>query len=358
MKSLEDLKVHYDMTVRNENGNIVQFAYGGDNFDPQKVEKQQFELIQKTNEIFVKKYKWGEELKEFDFAENDIKLLTKEFAEFKKLRKKFQIKRLHNNDYIYLPINIYRIVKQSKKLFNITKNTKSDILPSYLFKCIKNILKLIKINCDTEYPSNELNDYNLHLMKTLIKSKLSSKIIIYENKLTIEALDWIIKKITTNFYKALIQPGESVGAVCASSIGEPCTQLSVVYDTEVRIKENNKYSEPKIGKLIDTYMSEKKENVIKTHITEDGKPSYILPIPREWNIKVPGLNYKTQKVEWKHVTEFSKHPPNGKLIKIKTKSGKIVIATPAHSFVTCKNNKPVTIRGEHLVVGDVVPIMC
>lgn len=104
-------------------------------------------------------------------------------------------------------------------------------------------------------------------------------------------------------------------------------------------------------------MNNKKENVIKTHITEDGKPSYILPIPKEWNIKVPGLNYDTQKVEWKRVTEFSKHPPNGKLIRIRTKSGRTVIATAAHSFVTRKNDKPTTIRGDQLVIGDVVPII-
>lgn len=42
IKGLEDLKVEYDMTVRNSNGKIVQFAYGDDGFDSTKVEKQEF----------------------------------------------------------------------------------------------------------------------------------------------------------------------------------------------------------------------------------------------------------------------------------------------------------------------------
>ena len=141
-------------------------------------------------------------------------------------------------------------------------------------------------------------------------------------------------------------------------------QNIVVIDTEayktpktIDLKINNKYTEPKIGELINNYMTKYPEKTIKTHITENGKASHILPIQKEWNIMVPGLNYKTEKIEYKRVTEFSRHPPNGKLIKIKTKSGKTVIATLSHSFVSKINGKVMTVRGDSLKVGDVVPII-
>ncbi|CAB0005729.1 unnamed protein product [Nesidiocoris tenuis] len=38
VKSLEDLCLHYDMTVRNANGDIVQFLFGGDGLDPTYME--------------------------------------------------------------------------------------------------------------------------------------------------------------------------------------------------------------------------------------------------------------------------------------------------------------------------------
>jgi DNA-directed RNA polymerase III subunit RPC1 len=38
MKSLEDLSVCYDKTVRNASGGIVQFIYGDDGMDPVKME--------------------------------------------------------------------------------------------------------------------------------------------------------------------------------------------------------------------------------------------------------------------------------------------------------------------------------
>ena len=37
-QSLEDLCSHYDLTVRNSMGDIVQFIYGGDGLDPAAME--------------------------------------------------------------------------------------------------------------------------------------------------------------------------------------------------------------------------------------------------------------------------------------------------------------------------------
>ena len=40
VKHLEDVKIEYDMTVRNNKQKIIQFAYGDDGFDIIKVENQ------------------------------------------------------------------------------------------------------------------------------------------------------------------------------------------------------------------------------------------------------------------------------------------------------------------------------
>ena len=45
VKSLEDIYVSYDQTVRNHMGKIVQFAYGEDSFDSTKVENQNIACI-------------------------------------------------------------------------------------------------------------------------------------------------------------------------------------------------------------------------------------------------------------------------------------------------------------------------
>ena len=48
IKGLEDLKVEYDMTVRNNKSKIIQFHYGGDNMEPIAVENQQLPLAKMT----------------------------------------------------------------------------------------------------------------------------------------------------------------------------------------------------------------------------------------------------------------------------------------------------------------------
>jgi len=45
IKGLEDLKVEYDMTVRNNKGKIIQFAYGDDGFESTKTENQTIPLV-------------------------------------------------------------------------------------------------------------------------------------------------------------------------------------------------------------------------------------------------------------------------------------------------------------------------
>ena len=45
IKGMEDLKVEYDMTVRNSKRRIVQFSYGEDSFDPVKVESQAVPIV-------------------------------------------------------------------------------------------------------------------------------------------------------------------------------------------------------------------------------------------------------------------------------------------------------------------------
>ena len=46
IKGLEDIKVEYDMTVRNSQGKIIQFTYGDDNFDSTKTENQNIPLLE------------------------------------------------------------------------------------------------------------------------------------------------------------------------------------------------------------------------------------------------------------------------------------------------------------------------
>jgi DNA-directed RNA polymerase subunit A" len=65
---------------------------------------------------------------------------------------------------------------------------------------------------------------------------------------------------------------------------------------------------------------------------------------------------KDEKVSWSKIVQLSRHPANGQLIKIKTKSGKTTTATLSHSFLKRNETEIVPIKGSDLRVGDRVPV--
>ena len=222
---------------------------------------------------------------------------------------------------------------------------------------IDELCKFIKINCNLQFPFDEMNEYNLRIYRYYIQSQLATKKIIKFDKLSLNSFNNVISTIKMKFYRNLIQPGTAVGPIAAQSIGEPCTQLSVVHNTIVYVQKCGKWMYTSIGDVIDEYMRQYKDNVIIQHITEDGNASYVLNTTK-LNLYTVGLNMCTNTMEKKKITQFSKHPLNGLLVRITTKSGKTVTATAGHSFITKnKNNDSIRIiRGDQLQIGDVMPI--
>jgi DNA-directed RNA polymerase II subunit RPB1 len=45
IKAMEDLKVNFDLSIRNANGRIVQFMYGEDGYNYTKIESQYLDLL-------------------------------------------------------------------------------------------------------------------------------------------------------------------------------------------------------------------------------------------------------------------------------------------------------------------------
>lgn len=241
---------------------------------------------------------------------------------------------------IKAPFNLKRMMEEFPKSKTILSNEIVDQELEKLFKKMENCSCLM--DC--------VKDKTLEPIQKLLRDTFK------ETYLTEKNFKKMMKMIYERYERGMIQPSEMVGLVAGQSLGERNTQLSISADSKVQIKINHDFQTPKIGTLIDSYMEEHRGHVVTTHITEDGRESHILPT-HHLNIQVPGLNYKTQKVEWKQVTEMSRHPVNGKLVKITTKSGKTVTATLSHSFVTRnQNGNPETIRGDALKKGMFVPI--
>jgi intein/homing endonuclease len=123
--------------------------------------------------------------------------------------------------------------------------------------------------------------------------------------------------------------------------------MSCVYDTTILINGAEKYY-GKIGEFIDNILHKN-----SAHIKTIGDDSVVLDL--EENYTIIGVS-NDEKTSWKRISQVSRHPANGGLVEIKTKSGRKTVATLSHSFLTRSRDGVVAIKGSDLRVGTRVPI--
>lgn len=177
VKSLEDLATQYDLTVRNSVGHIVQFMYGGDGLDPTDMEGKDkpldfnrvFSHVQCSVPMKDESPLSPEEIRSFALQAIDGSEFQDCGTEFKKDLKSFVE-------------DIAEKVEMKHRKFSVDRSHKLGELPkvlSWLDRCTR----------------SQLVDF-----LNLCKEKYS---------------------------RAKIEPGTAVGALCAQSIGEPGTQMTL-----------------------------------------------------------------------------------------------------------------------------------
>ena len=107
MKALENIKVHWDGTVRNSSNVLVQFKYGDDGFDAMRVEKQRIDTFEFPSQMF-----YGGIQEEYEQVVSD--------HHFLKDLDKWKDPSMCGSAWYMLPINVARIIHNTKTLFNFT----------------------------------------------------------------------------------------------------------------------------------------------------------------------------------------------------------------------------------------------
>ena len=162
-----------------------------------------------------------------------------------------------------------------------------------------------------------------------------------------EIIPELKKEIEKQYYASQITPGESVGILAAQAIGEKNTQSSVSYHEEIMIKKNNVIIRTSIGNFINKEMEN--GNVKRLNQT-------LLKSTIEEDIEIMSIS-SNEKIEWKKVTELSKHLPCGDLIEVTTESGRKVVVTLSHSLLIKQNNSVIPVRGSDLQLNEKIPVI-
>jgi DNA-directed RNA polymerase II subunit RPB1 len=367
IKGMEDLKIEYDMTVRNNKGRVIQFSYGEDGIDPVKVESQVMPLVNLgLDEIYAHYHMPSSDPKDVVFTsaftkgvisrmkkqkiENDTK--CKQWIDFMIEQRETIIQRVFrgkNNDRVYLPVAFAHTINNVKGLQQINNNSIVDITPLEAFTMIEAAYKRLE---SMHYCAPT------QLFKTMYFYYLSPKDLLMVKRFNKKALTVLLEMIVLKYKSSLIAPGEMVGMISAQSIGEPTTQLtlnSVSYDTRVMLRIDGQIKVCQIGEYIDQYI-EKAERM-EDH-PNDTKLGYI---NADEDVFIPSVD-AFGITSWKRVEAVTRHPVvnvdgTNTVLRVTTEDGRQVIATKAKSFLSidAKNQLAAT-NGSDLKVGDYIPI--
>ncbi|EFX79682.1 hypothetical protein DAPPUDRAFT_52186, partial [Daphnia pulex] len=240
VKSMESVMVHYDGTVRNSAGRLLQFSYGEDGLAAESVELQKMPTVKLSNSVFEKKFKFdpsnenyvrrifNEEItRELISSAEVITEIEHEWEQLYKDREALRQIFPTGENKVVLPCNLQRMIWNVQKIFHINKRAPTDLSPLRVIQGVRDLLAKCVIVVGEDKLSIQANQNATLLFQCLVRSTLCSKRIAEEYRLSSEAFEWLIGKIETRFQQAQAQPGEMVGALAAQSLGQPATQMTL-----------------------------------------------------------------------------------------------------------------------------------
>mmetsp|Transcript_11263 Transcript_11263/g.27718 ORF Transcript_11263/g.27718 Transcript_11263/m.27718 type:complete len:1352 (-) Transcript_11263:591-4646(-) len=223
-KSMENLSVYQDRTLRNTEDQLIQFLYGEDGFDPCFIERQKVKNYSKSSFIPAQQHIYTK-------SNNKIKL-TEILSDINKTNNLKHIRSFIEEDFknkeqsIRVPLHIMRLVIQSRLLKENSEQIK-HLKPKIYHSFVYAVLSFISNNYGSRDNCVELSEHiiNSPIIRN-IKSKLCYRHAQYY-KMSMKNLLILLKKFKKQFLKSLITPGECVGVLAAQSIGEPTTQMTL-----------------------------------------------------------------------------------------------------------------------------------
>ena len=281
IKGMEDLKVEYDMTVRNGKQRIVQFSYGDDGIDTIKVENQSLPLVAMSlDEIYAHFHmpldnsSDTQESAATAFTKTAYAKMKKEkAATMKKIRETIDnmiemrdliIEHVFNrtdNKNVQMPVSFTHIINNVQAQQQINQNSMVDITPLEAMDMISAGYRQLE---NLYYASPTL------LFKVMYYYYLSPKDLLLVKRFNRSALSILISVINLQYKRSIVAPGEMVGMVSAQSIGEPTTQLTLntFHSAGVASKSNATRGVPRIEEIL-TLSENPKNPSITVYFKED-----------------------------------------------------------------------------------------
>eukprot|EP01036_Dinobryon_divergens_P026814 gene26814-35504_t len=215
------------------------FLYGEDGMDAQRIEKQFFDTYN-SEYLGQMKYfvaKTGEPAYYLHPSVVDSELRAMLDDEYDRLLRDRQVLRevmacrgvgMEDDNSIYLPVNIDRIIWNAQRQYRLHTLEPTKLHPRVVLDQVKKLTQEDIIIVRGEDPISREAQYNATLLfQMLLRSKLATKRVLRDYRLSEDAFKWVLGAIVSDFRAAVVNPGEMCGVMAAQSIGEPATQMTL-----------------------------------------------------------------------------------------------------------------------------------
>lgn len=367
IKGLEDLKVDYDMTVRNNRGKVIQFLYGEDGFDSTRIENQSLPLVGMSVEDIYLHYDIIGANNQTDemlnvYTQPAADRARKQKAEAQETCKRYIDKMLlardevvkrvfknKNDSAVFCPIAFQHVIANCQGQLDLTSSSIVDITPLEAFQMIE--ANLQRMNAVVEFAPVT------PLFEILYYFYLTPKHLLVYKRFHKKALSMLLDMILLKFKEALVHPGEMVGIIAGQSIGEPTTQLtlnSLIYEEEIVVRNSKKeVTRIKIGEFTD-------REILRSTRVDYMANQDTTYAPLSDFYEVPCAT-ETGETVWRKIEAVTRHPVvnedgTNTMLKVTTKGCRQVTATKAKSFLQLVDGKIQGVFGKDLKVGDYLPV--
>ncbi|KAL4079784.1 hypothetical protein J3A83DRAFT_4368636 [Scleroderma citrinum] len=215
--------VHYNGTMCNSLGNLVQLIYGKDGMDGTFIRQQKIDMFVLSNKEFEHKYCIDVMDKEGGFLpgvlqigidDSSLELQAKLNEEYRQLvqdRRELCMFIFPHADGLtphYMPVNLYCIIQNVTQIFHIDRWKPSDLEPAYIINVVQALMERL-LAVLGEDPLSREAQANASLMFQM------------------HAFKWVFGEIKAKFNQSLVNLGEMCGMLAAQSIGEPAMQMTL-----------------------------------------------------------------------------------------------------------------------------------
>jgi DNA-directed RNA polymerase II subunit RPB1 len=255
VKTMEDLKVHYDYSVRSANGSIVQMVYGEDGMDSTRILSVRLpSLTQSVLEIYqTHAFREDDAFDEY-LLDDALEKARKDMPEILRLSREHAERIVADRDSILEGVgdkvsSVNYSIPFNRIIREVTHSMRGDLAAATNLDPMTVFSELEKLENETRViPVFGGNG----MMMALARVYLSPRVLIREQRVTRAQLEMIMLRIRTHFEKSLVHPGEMVGVVAAQSIGEPATQmtLNTFHAAGVSEKSNVVRGVPRLNEIL------------------------------------------------------------------------------------------------------------